>query len=507
MIAESAVAPEVGEVTETAETADSRRGLARSIGVLAGSQVVTWVLTLAYTIVVPRILGPVGVGELTTAVSATSILLTVVELGLTVLLVRKIAQDRTRAGELISTTLLIQAVLYAPAVAIMAIFVGLQHFDVEQQVVLWLATAALLPQILKLPFQSAFQATDNMGFYAATGVITKVLSSFGGIALVLLGFGVVSIASLGLAIEAFTLVLNVKWALPRFKLTSHLRAGQAAALAVESLPLFANYVVHTTYLWINVLLLATFTSAAVVGWYGVSSRLVGTLYFLPVIVSTAMLPRFSASFDGRFGALQTRARPTVELILAFSLPIAVGAALVSGELIELIYGPPFVASAIVLSILLASVPFTYFNILIWQVLVASSRQITWTKVMVGALAINVVLNLLLINFFQSRTGNGAIGAATSLVVTEGLMSLAGVVILPQLLNQASFLRLARAVLATALMAAAVVAVRKVGLPAQILAGLFAFSALAILLRVIAVGEIRELYSAIARKRGVARAQA
>jgi O-antigen/teichoic acid export membrane protein len=494
MIVETAAAPEI------TRPADSHGGAARSIGVLAGSQVVTWVLTLAYTIVVPRILGPVGIGELTTAASATSILLTLVELGLTVLLVRKIAQDRSRAGELISTALLIQAALYAPAVAVMAVFVGLQHFDVEQQIVLWLATAALLPQILKFPFQSAFQATDNMGFYAATGVITKVLSSFGGIALVLLGFGVISIASLGLAIEAFTLFLNLKWALPRFKIAWHLRARRAAGLAVESLPLFANYVVHTTYLWINVLLLATFTSAAVVGWYGVSSRLVGTLYFLPVIVSTAMLPRFSASFDGRLDALQARARPTIELIMVLSLPIAVGAALVSGPLIELVYGARFAASATVLSLLLASVPFTYFNILIWQVLVASSRQIIWTKVMAAALVINVVLNLVLINFFQARAGNGAIGSAIAFVVTEGLMSVAALIILPALLNQSSLIRFARAGAATVLMAAAVWAVHTLGLPAEISVGLVGFAGLAILLRAVRVSEVRDLYIAVRRRR-------
>src|SRR5207245_7506638 len=147
------------------------------------------------------------------------------------------------------------------------------------------------------------------------------------------------------------------------------------------------------------------------------------------IVSTALLPRLAASYDGQLAALQARARPVVELVAVLGLPIATGAALVGAPLIELIYGARFSASAIVLSILLASVPFCYFNILIWQVLVASSRQVTWTKVMVGALAINVVLNVLLINFFQSRTGNGAIGAATSLVVTEGLMSIAGVVFL------------------------------------------------------------------------------
>lgn len=491
---------EAGAQADVREAVESRRRFAHGLGVLAGSQLVTWALTLVWTIVVPRVLGPKGIGELTTATSATSILLTIVELGLTVLLVRKIAQDRSRAGELITTALLIQAVLYLPAVGVMGIFIHSQHFEAEQQIVLWLATAAMLPTIFKLPFQSAFQATENMGRYAATGVITKLLNSLVGIALVVLGFGVIALAALSAAIEAFTLLLNFRWARPHFKLAWQINARRAAALAVESLPFSANYIIHSTYLWINAVLLAIFTSATVVGWYGVSSRLVTTLYFLPVIVSTALLPRLSASFDGRFAALQTRARPVIELILVLGLPIATGAAVVGEPLIELVYGSRFSGSAAVLSILVASVPFCYFNILIWQVLVASSRQLIWTKVMAGALVVNVLLNLVLINYFQARLGNGAIGAAISVVVTEGLMSIAGVAILRDLLNRASFLRLGRATVATTLMAAAVLSVGAFGLHVQVLAGIVVFSAVAIPLRVITVGEVRDLYAAMRRRR-------
>jgi hypothetical protein len=129
-------------------------------------------------------------------------------------------------------------------------------------------------------------------------------------------------------------------------------------------------------------------------------------------------------------------------------------------------------------------------------LVASSRQIIWTKVMAGALIVNVTLTLILIEYFQSRVGNGAIGAATAFLVTEGLMSVVAVIILPALLNQASIVRLLRAAGATLLMAAGVLAVRTLGLPAEMLAGVAIFGALAILFRVIALTEIRGLYSAV-----------
>lgn len=491
---------EVGAQASTVGAVESQHRLIRNIAVLAGSQFVTWGLTTAWTLVVPRILGPRGIGELTTATSVTNILLVLVELGLTVLLVRKIAQDRAQAGVLMSTALAIQATLFLPAVGIMAVFIKLQHFDTEQQIVLWLATAAMLPTILKLPFQSAFQATERMGFYALTGVVTKLVNAVVGIGLAVVGLGVVSLAALAVGVEALTLALNVRWARPLFKMSRHISARGAVRLAVESLPFSVNYVVHSTYLSINVVLLAILTSAGVVGWYGVSSRLIGSLFFVPVIVSTALLPRFSASFDGRMDALQAQARPTVILVMAASLPIAVGAALVSTPLITLVYGARFGPSATVLAILLASVPFTYFNILVWQVLVASSRQAIWTKVLAACLAVNVVVNLALINYCQARFGNGALGAAAAVVLTEAIMSVAGVVILPQLFDRTSVLRLARAAVATALMAGGVVAARPLGLAAEIAVGVVLFAAAALPLRVVSVGELRGLFSAVARRR-------
>ena len=78
-------------IAETAQVGAGDAGTSthrflRNIAVLGGTQVVTWALTLAWTVVVPRAVGPTGIGELTTAMAVTSIAATVLELGLAVLL-------------------------------------------------------------------------------------------------------------------------------------------------------------------------------------------------------------------------------------------------------------------------------------------------------------------------------------------------------------------------------------------------------------------------------------
>src|SRR2546422_9864875 len=157
------------------------------------------------------------------------------------------------------------------------------------------------------------------------------------------------------------------------------------------------------------------------------------------------------------------------------------------------------ARAEVVSLLLFSLPFTYFNILVWQVLVASNRQLTWTKVMVGATVVNVVANIGLVAFFQSRFGNGAEGAAVAMIVTEALMTGAGLVLLPRMLNLGSVKRLLRAVAATAAMAILVWSVRGLGLAAELLVGCATFGTTGLLLRLMSRDELRDLRAAVGRR--------
>src|SRR4029077_6311807 len=131
----------------------------------------------------------------------------------------------------------------------------------------------------------------------------------GGIALVVLGFGVIPLSALVLAVEVMTLWLNFRWINTITRVDWRPRLRRAADLAPTSLPLFANYLIHNTYTWIASVLLAVMTSAQIVGWYGVSTRLLTTLFFLPPTVSTALLPRLSAAYAGSLTRLLARARP------------------------------------------------------------------------------------------------------------------------------------------------------------------------------------------------------
>jgi hypothetical protein len=63
-----------------------------------------------------------------------------------------------------------------------------------------------------------------------------------------------------------------------------------------------------------------------------------------------------------------------------------------------------------------------------QMMIAAKRQIVWTWMMAGATLFNPAVNAVLIPLTQHRFGNGAIGAALSLLLTELAIVTAGLVV-------------------------------------------------------------------------------
>jgi O-antigen/teichoic acid export membrane protein/glycosyltransferase involved in cell wall biosynthesis len=461
----------------------------RNIGVLTGSQLITWGLTALWTLFVPRLLGPSGMGLLVIALAASGLLSAAGGLGLRTFLVKEIAADPPRAARLLGTAVVVRAAYVVPCVAVSVAFVRLAHFTGEKAFVLYLAAAiASLLLFVDLP-QAVFQAIERMEYLAYSEVLNKFVITCGGIALVLAGFGATSLVTLLLVAAAVVLILNATWSRRYVTIDWHVDMGRLTSLVRDSLPYWGYAVFLTIYQWIDSAMLAVMAPVHVVGWYGVSTRLFGTLLVVPVILYTAWLPRLVSAFTFSPENLRRVARPAIEAVTILSLPVGIGAAVIAGPMITLIYGPAYAGSIPVFAILALTVVPMYMNITMYNLLIASNRQVVWTRALAAACVINPILNLFLIRLFQHNFQNGAVGAAVSLLVTELLMVIFGLTQIHGLLQPESLAKLGRAVLATAGMAAVAAVAARWGLLAELAAGIVTFGALALILRLVDAGRL------------------
>jgi O-antigen/teichoic acid export membrane protein len=443
--------PGLGAADIAAETAAAvpqpeEQVVGRNVRVLATAQLITWTMTLLWTFVVPRSLGPGGMGTIMSAWSVTGILGVVLGLGTRNYLVRASVVEPAEQGRLVGTALVLR-VLSAPIVLGAAIAYGqIVDWSDHAKLALYLAAAAQICVQVAEPMQAAFQAVERMEYLAYSDVINKSAQGLLGIAVVLAGAGVIGVMTCWFVMTAVVVVLDLYWlrGLVHIDLRTNLR--RMARLARESLPYWAFGVFFMVYLWVDFVMLSLMTNTDEVGWYSVPTRLFQTLMFFPVVVATAFLPAFVRGFEEGGDRLRRSAQAPVELVLLLSLPICAGTAILAKPLIHVLYGSAYDKSVAVMIVLGICIPPMYLNIMMAQVLIAMNRQANWTWVMAATTVVNPLFNLLLIPWTHDRFDNGAIGASLSLLFTELICIAAGFVMIGRHVFDAGTLR--RAVLGT-----------------------------------------------------------
>jgi O-antigen/teichoic acid export membrane protein len=500
LVAEVASADQAEERAGQPSAAGQR--VARNLGALFGGQAITWTMTLVWTLIVPRALGPVGFGILVSAQSVAGVLGVVLGMGTRNYLVRETVVDRPAGPKLVGTAIMLRLTV-APLVGLSAVvWARMAHYGHDATVVLYLITAMTILTLLTEPLQAAFQAMERMKYLAYADIVNKAAQSVVGIALVVLGFKVVAIAANMALMAVVVLIITYWWLRPHFHIDIKTNVTLMTHMTKQSVAYWAFGLFGMIYFWIDTIMLTLMTRSEVVGWYGASTVLFQTLMFLPVLVQTAWLPRLVAAFvDGRRELVKT-ARAPVELVLVISVPIAAGIAIVADPLIHAVYGPGFAQAVPVMIILAICVPAIYLNIILASVLLAAKRQAVWTVVMAGAAVFNPLLNLVMIPLTEQRYHNGAIGAAISLVLTELLMDVFGFFLVGrEVFDGRMMKRCSLVALASAAMVGVALAARPLGTVESLAAGVATLLILVAALRIVRRDELEMVQSGFARVRG------
>src|SRR3954469_2092734 len=229
--------------------------LGRNLTALLGGQAVTWSMTLLWTLIVPRALGPAGLGLLVTAMSVCGVVSLVLGLGTRTYIMREIVVDPASAPRLIGTGIvlrLISAPLFAIALLLYAHFADYDH---TARLVLYLVGGATILTLLAEPMQAGFQGIERMQYLAYSDVLNKSSLGLIGIAVVLVGFGAVGIAANMALVAAVVVVLNYYWLRRFFRIDLRTRFGQLVSMAKASLPYWTYGVFGMVYLWIDTIML------------------------------------------------------------------------------------------------------------------------------------------------------------------------------------------------------------------------------------------------------------
>ena len=466
----------------------SRSGLiARNAASLFASQGVTWALGLVFIVVVPRSVGASEWGEWSLAWALTSVAAAVTGLGLSTLLVKEISRHRERAAEYVGAAISAQALLAALYVALTLGFTFVAGYAGHTRLIITLVTAAGATTFLAMPMTAGLQALERMQFTSLGQVLSSGLVSLIAVLMVkvaAVGMVSISVAAFGAALLAAAVQyygLSRRIAVrPRFD------PGLIRHMIVSGLPYWASGLFLSFYVWIDTVLLSILTTTTEVGWYGAATKMISTLGMLPFIVNMVVFPALSHSYHNDRAGMSRLAQTSLRIVLSLGLPMVAGVVILGPQIVQLLYGASYAPAAPIVVVLSLTLLPIFTATLVNGQLIAVDRQLAWTGVMAACCVVNPALNLVMIGAFERMYGNGALGASYALLITDTLVGVAAVALLPRdvLGRMRSILGpLGRAVLATLAMCAVVWALRGAFVLVPIIFGAAVFVIAALGLRV------------------------
>ncbi len=422
------------------------------------SQIVSWACAFTMMIVLPRFLGDVDFGRYYFAISLTAMMTIIIDLGIGNYFVISVARNKNQIHSLFTNGVILRTLVWILVFLGTMAYVILEHYPPEtQQLVFVLGFGKLLDGPSELAHR-VFQAYEKLKYRSIAVIVERIFQTVVGVAMLLMGYSVLTICIVQVLSNVLSFGTNL-YLLPKVvKLHWTPRKTEWVSILKGGLPFLISSGISFIYYRIDILLLSRFTSDSVVGWYGAPFRLFDSLMFFPSMLQLAVVPVLARLWENSKDALQSTVRKVLVLTILVAIPVSVILFTCATPIVGLMFGlDQYSNSVVLLQILSLCLLFEYVNFHMSTVIVSTEKQRYMPVIAVVALIINVGSNILLIPYFQTSHGNGAIGAAIVTVITElSVTIMMGLIVPPKLFGIETFLLIGRTLLAGMCMAAIIV---------------------------------------------------
>ena len=393
----------------------------------------TWAASLLGAALIPRLLGSQALGQVTLAGSVAALAATVLDLGIVEYLTRRIARRPEGLRRDLTTALAVQLVTFtagAVAIAVVAPLVAPTLLDFRLLDIVLIGIVGGCTQSI---LTAALRGRESHLKFAWFTAIPSILNTVGGVLFLSTGAGVVAYAACVVALNLLSTAFC--WCIsglrPARLVVDPTLARRAGEFIRGGFPFLTWNVTMSFYSGVDRILLGFFVPSAQVGWYAAAYRIVGIPVFIPSMLTAPLFPVLSRSADEP-QKLRRAIAQTLRITLLLTIPIAAGICVIAPVVPTLFGWPADFDRAVPLIIILSlQMPVVAIDMVLGTVVMAIGRERMWVRVGLAALALNVTANLVCIPLLENATGNGAIGAALITVLTEILMFVGAIILLPK----------------------------------------------------------------------------
>ncbi len=373
-----------------------------------------YVLQLILVVYLARYLGDANFGKYCFVTAFSMLFLILSDIGLSVLMIREIARDTTKAGKYLVNISIIKLILSSFTIILVVTAVNFMPYPPDTIWAICIVAVTTFFTSFTSSFRSIFRAFERMEYELISKIAERIFIFISVLPVLYLGYGLIEVVLAMLISQVFififTLILLIK-KLTRPTLLFDL--SLCKSLIKEGFPFALASVFSVIYFQTDTVMLSMMKGDAVVGWYNAAYRLVMALPFISTAFVGALYPMLSKYSTSSRDKLIIVYEKSFKFLLMLSIPIGIGTSLLADKIIIFLYGQDFVNSILALQILVwvASVLMIYS--IVGYVLASINRQPVDTRTTCISALLNVGLNLLLIPAYSYA--GAAITSVLSLV--------------------------------------------------------------------------------------------
>lgn len=380
------------------------------------SQIIASVCGFIWTILMARYLGVSRYGIFGFATSLTGILAMTVDLGINAHIVRHISTDYSSASKYLGNAIPLKCIFSIGTIILTLIILILMKSNELVITVTLLFTIEMIIKSYIGLFNGSFQAFEK-GKYQGIGntILHTILLIFILITIFtdsgLIGISISYIISNLIALTYEYYFLNKKIVKPKIEIDKEF----CKKITLVSIPFAITNLLYIIYYSIDMVMLSNMVGNYPTGIYNATYKLISVLTLFYSVYTAVIFPVMSKFFKNDKKLLIISYEKSIKYLMLVIIPIAVGTVFYSLDIIQLIYGHQYDNASSVLSILIWTVCLLFISGASNNLLNASHKEVTVTKIYAIAALFNIVLNFFMIPYFSYN------GAAITTVLSDVLI--------------------------------------------------------------------------------------
>lgn len=410
--------------------------------------VTTVALSLLSIRLITGYLGKEGFGDYTTILAFFAFFAAIADLGIGSMTAREISREGAKESEILGKVASLRLTSSVALFLFIPIILLFFSYPLPVKIGIWIASGAVIFSSFSIFLNGIFQknvAMDKIALIEFFGKLVQVAAVFLVVSLDLGFIAIVSTLVISLLFNAsFAFLLSRRYSAFVFRVD----VGFWKQFLRDSLPLGGSALITFFYFKMDAILLSVLQGSAAVGVYGVAYKVMENLTFFPAMLAGLILPILSRYIFVQKEKFIDIADTTFRVFVVIVLPLVIGGAFLSSDIIAIVSGSGFEESVLVLEILMFSLAFIFFGHYFNMILIVGNFQKKLMKLLVFVAIFNISMNSILIPKYSF------LGAAATALMTEFIVAVStGILVYRTIGYRPSFGKIPRVFAAATLMAA------------------------------------------------------